>query len=151
MANRSLHSSRSPSPTTGCIWDVQDILAERTTLQGDSELLVVWKPSWIPKSNMEADGPMMRVFDTAPKIVFRNSVIRSLRILLPVEPGTVLQGDSAEVEYREAALTDHVVGSSGKIDRRKRRRHANATDRRDKTLDRDIAQSHPSSPKKMSK
>lgn len=151
MANRSPHSSSSPSPTSGCIWDVQDILAERTTLQGDSELLVVWKASWIPKSNMEADGPMLRVFDTAPKIVFRNTVVRSLRIFLPVEPGTVLQGDSDEVEYREAVFTAHDGGSSGKIDSRKNRRDANATDRCDKPLDRDIAQPHPDSPKKMRK
>jgi hypothetical protein len=97
-------ASPSPSPSAGNIWDVQEILAERTTSSGDQELLVVWKTSWIPKSDMLADGPAMRLFDVSPKVIFRNSAVREMRIVLPVEPGTVLYDDCAEIGCREAIL-----------------------------------------------
>jgi hypothetical protein len=150
MANHSQRSSRTPSPSADCIWDVQDILAERTTLQGESEVLVVWKASWIPKSNVMADGPVMRFFDAAPKILFRNSLIRSLRIALPVEPGTVLQDDSAEVESREAARPHIAVGTAREIGKRQKRRHASVTHRRvQPALDNTDKTLQPSGPRKQ--
>ena len=68
-------TSPSSSPSASYFWDVQEILAERTTFSGDHELLVVWKTSWIPKSNMLADGPVMRRFVEASKVLFRNGVV----------------------------------------------------------------------------
>jgi hypothetical protein len=48
------------------MWDVQDILAERTSVTGDDELLVVWKPSWVAVSNVKP-GPELRRFRSLPK------------------------------------------------------------------------------------
>jgi hypothetical protein len=111
---------------------VQEILAERTTSSGDHELLVVWKSSWIPKSNMLADGPVMRRFEEAPKVMFRNSVDRKMRIILPVEPGTVLDDDCAYISSRES------------VNRKKRSPRQDAKDRGVKrTIDGDNNPSHP--------
>lgn len=99
-----MSASPSPSPSAGYIWDVQEILAERTTSTGDQELLVVWKTSWIPKPTMLADGPAMRLFHASPKVIFRNSVVREMNIILPVEPGSVLADDCAEIGWRESVL-----------------------------------------------
>lgn len=54
------------------LWTVQDILAERRMANGESEVLVVWKPSWIPKSNMNDDGAVMRAFKEAMKVRFNS-------------------------------------------------------------------------------
>jgi hypothetical protein len=78
------------------LWDVQEILAERTSISGENELLVVWKTSWIPRSNMDADGPVMRRFEKAPKCRF-STAAGSMRIILPVEPGTVLAQECATI------------------------------------------------------
>ena len=122
MTKRSRSVDSSSSPSASYIWDVQEILAERTTSSGEHELLVVWKASWIPKHNMIADGPVMRRFEATPKVIFRNSVVRDMRIILPVEPGTVLDDDSAEIEYRETAS------------RKKRSHRQDAKDRRDEPV-----------------
>ena len=94
-------TSPSSSPSPAYFWDVQEILAERTTLSGDHELLVVWKTSWIPKSNMIADGPVMRRFVAASKVLFHNSVVRDMRIIMPVRPGSVFDDDCTEIAYRD--------------------------------------------------
>lgn len=88
--------SQSPSAcsNSGEMWDVQEILAERTSVTGEGELLVVWKTSWIPISNMHSDGPIMRKFRDAAKLKFY-STSNSMRLILPVEPGTVLAHDCA--------------------------------------------------------
>ena len=84
----SIESSASDS---GYLWDVQEILAERTSgTSGHRELLVVWKPSWIPKCNMIRDGPVMRRFTEERKWKF---VSAAGDLLLPVQPGSVLQQD----------------------------------------------------------
>ena len=58
--------------------------------------MVVWKTSWIPSSNMIADGPVLRRFRNSPKWNF-SSAAGNMRIILPVEPGTVLARDCATV------------------------------------------------------
>jgi hypothetical protein len=95
-------TSPSSSPSASYFWpkwDVQEILAERTTFSGDHELLVVWKTSWIPKSDMLAapDGPVMSRFVAASKVLFRNSVVRDMRIIMPVSPGSVFDDDCTEI------------------------------------------------------
>ena len=94
-------TSPSSSPSASYFWDVQEILAERTTFSGDHELLVVWKTSWIPKSNMLADGPVMRRFVEASKVLFRNGVVRDMRIIMPVRPGSVFDDDCTEIAWRD--------------------------------------------------
>lgn len=95
------------SPLDGDLWDVAEILAERTSVSGDNELLVVWKPCWIPISNMHSDGPVMRAFRDAPKWNF-NSAAGAMRLILPVEPGTVLAEDCAAI----VAAGDAVIAKS---------------------------------------
>jgi hypothetical protein len=72
------------------MWDVQEILAERTSVSGERELLVIWKTTWIPKRNMIPDGPIMRRFNEARKWTFVSS---AGVLILPVEPGTMLEQD----------------------------------------------------------
>jgi hypothetical protein len=87
-ASTSIASSENDSAN---LWDVQDILAERTSsTTGQRELLVVWKPSWIPKTNMIRDGPVMRRYTEANKWKW---VSDAGDLIVPVEPGTTLQQD----------------------------------------------------------
>jgi hypothetical protein len=92
-------ASESPSSVSSDgglqIWDVQDILAERTSVAGRKELLVLWKPSWIPHSDVLPDSPVMRRFRWKPMLNFA-SESGCFRIKLPVEPGSTLAQDFAE-------------------------------------------------------
>ena len=105
MSARSASSSPSPCSNDGFIWDVQEILAERTSVSGENEVLVVWKTSWIPVSNLIADGPVLQQFQSTPKIVFSTCYTRtgSMSVYVPVEPGTQLQADFVEIARRRAA------------------------------------------------
>ena len=91
MAQNSASSVESSATDSAYLWDVQEILAERTSATtGRAELLVVWKTSWIPKCNMIRDGPVMRRFTEAHKWTW---VSDAGDLKLPVEPGTTLQQD----------------------------------------------------------
>jgi hypothetical protein len=59
---RSGSQAQEPKPSSEPVWDVQDILAERTSLMEENEELVVWKPSLEPIRNVCADGPAMNRF-----------------------------------------------------------------------------------------
>jgi hypothetical protein len=72
------------------LWDVQEILAERSSVVAGKELLVVWKTSWIPKRNMISDGPVMRKWIESRKSKFRQGLDH---ITLAVEPGSSLAMD----------------------------------------------------------
>ncbi len=89
----SLLSSASSSSAGGKLWDVQEILAERTSISGDNELLVVWKTCWVPKINVMT-GPVLERFRAAPKFKF---VSAAGDINWAVEPDTQLALDVAEV------------------------------------------------------
>lgn len=89
----SVPRNANPSDNTQ-LWDVQAILAARTSVSGDDEVLVVWKPSWIPMSNVCADGPVMLQFKASTKWTF-TSAICGMRTILPVEPETTLAVDHA--------------------------------------------------------
>ena len=79
-----------PQSSDDALGEVQDILAERTsTTLGCSEVLVTWKPSWIPITNMQ-DGPILRNFRAATKCYFLSN---AGKLLLPVEPDTALADD----------------------------------------------------------
>ena len=82
-------------------WEVQDILAARTSATGDDEMLVVWKPCWAPVCNIK-DGPAIRRFQTATIWKFTSSV-SGMRVLLPVEAGTPLAEDYALMQQMSAA------------------------------------------------
>jgi hypothetical protein len=87
-------------------WEVQDILAARTSTTGDDEVLVVWKPSWTPVSCVK-DGPGIRRYSTATKWKF-TSAVSGMRVILPVEPGTQLAEDHAVMQQMaNAAKLQH--------------------------------------------
>ena len=100
-------SAASPAPSSsshdGFLWDVQAILAERTSISGENEFLVVWKPSWIPISNMIADGPVIERYTATPKWSF-SSAQGAMRIFVPAEPGTPFAADCATISARAAAV-----------------------------------------------
>jgi hypothetical protein len=97
MATPSASESPSSISSDGILqlWDVQEILAERTSGGGQTEILVLWKPSWIAISYMMSEGPVMRRFRAQPKMSFE-SESGLFRVKLPVEPGTKLAQDFAE-------------------------------------------------------
>jgi hypothetical protein len=82
-------------------WEVQDILAARTSATGDDEMLVVWKPSWAPVGNIK-DGPAIRRFKTATKFKF-TSAVSGMRVILPVEEDTTLAEDYDLMQQMTAA------------------------------------------------
>ena len=91
MANQKHDSSSSASRTLaqddgGCLWGVQEILAERSSTTGGKWLLVVWKPSWIPQHCIIADGPVMRQFSRTKKCSYVTAA-GTMRVDIPVEPG----------------------------------------------------------------
>ena len=65
-------------------------------MQGYDEVLVVWKPSWIPIRNVLA-GHVLSKFVMATKCRY-NSVVGKL--ILPVEPESTLAKDIATVSAR---------------------------------------------------
>ena len=113
-------ASTSSVESDGHLWDVAEILAERTTVSGDLELLVVWKTSWIPKANMIADGPVLRRFEAERKCSFTAGK-NAMRITLPVQPGTSLAADCDDLDHRShckrniARLDAAAATSSAKI------------------------------------
>ncbi len=92
--SRSGSQAQEPEPSSEPVWDVQDILAERTSLTGENEVLVVWKPSWEPISNVRADGPAMTRFRATAMWKFTSRASGAC-VLLPVERNTMLAVDRA--------------------------------------------------------
>jgi hypothetical protein len=92
-----MSSSAEPSEAShrdsDLVREVQGILAARTSTTGDDELLVVWKPSSAPASNVK-DGPGLRRFQEATKWKF-TSAVSGMRVILPVEPDSPLADDHA--------------------------------------------------------
>jgi hypothetical protein len=86
-----------PSNGNRTLWDVQDILLERTSLTGENEVLVVWKPEWIPVSNVQPNGAAMRRFRATPSWPFTSRSC-GMRILLPVEPNTTRAVDQSVMQ-----------------------------------------------------
>jgi hypothetical protein len=86
-------------------WDVQAILAERSSpYQSGREVLVAWKPCWIPIENVPA-GPILKSFRRAPKACFKSSVGK---IILPVELDTTLADDvAAAAACAEQQIIEH--------------------------------------------
>ena len=74
-------------------WEIQEILAERTSLSGENEILVVWKPGWIPKGNLMG-GHIRDAWETAQKWSTSKTVAgMRMEVLLPVMPHTQLAAD----------------------------------------------------------
>jgi hypothetical protein len=74
-------------------WEIQEILAERTSLSGENEILVVWKPGWIPKGNL-MEGHIRDAWETSQKWSTTKTVAgMRMEVLLPVMPHTQLAAD----------------------------------------------------------
>ena len=91
--------------------EVLDILASRSsTTLGCSEVLVVWKPSWIPITNV-LDGPILTKYIDARKCQF---VSIAGKLLLPVESESTLARDiAAAAERSERHLELHAQQDRG--------------------------------------
>ena len=90
MANFSNSAPLSPpSDSDSHMMLPQYVMAERINVSGESEVLVVWKPNWIPTADM-ADMQVYDDFKKATHCKF-NSMVGSLT--LPVDRGSKLAED----------------------------------------------------------
>ncbi len=119
LTDSSSEISTSSSRPDGFEWEVQDILAERTSILGGQELLVVWKTCWVPKDTVQINGPIMTQFRRAPKTTF---VHAAGNIRWVVEPGTKLARDVAHVCAVASEMRDTTPRKQLDSDA-KRRRH----------------------------
>ena len=94
-------SSDSISSGEGVLSDVQDILAQRRTLSGKIEFLVVWRSSWIADHKL-ADGPVLRSWHAVSKFKTKGA----MAITLPVVRGTQLYADCRRVIQQRDAQQD---------------------------------------------
>ena len=122
-SSQSSSEEAQPLPHSEKFWDVQAILAERhSSFQTGSEVLVAWKPSWIPIENVP-EGPILSSFRDAPKARFQSSVGK---LILPVEPDTALADDvAAAADWSARQILQHreqFQGASGGSAARQRER-----------------------------
>jgi hypothetical protein len=94
----------SQSAPDGHLWEVQEIIAERTTGSGENEFLVVWKTSWIPKRDMMPYGHLSHVMRRWNKTTKWSSCDRcwnaDMQVILPVESGAAMAADIARSTAR---------------------------------------------------
>jgi hypothetical protein len=132
MSEASDNSDAQPPLHSETFWDVQAILAERhSAFQTGGEMLVVWKPSWIPIENVP-EGPLLSSFREAQKARFQSSVGK---LILPVEPDTALADDvAAAAAFTEMQIREHrehfQQKSSRKPKRKREREHGDGTPRK---------------------
>ncbi len=86
----STSESSTSQSSAAYLWDVSEILAERTTLSGDIELLIVFKTQWVPKGHLFDDCPAMQRYNQAGKYTFV-SAAGAVTVLVP--PGSSLAQD----------------------------------------------------------
>ena len=79
------------------LWEVQDILAQRVTLSGEIEYLVVWRSTW-SAADLVKDGPVLRNWPATAK--FKTS--GTMAITLPVVRGTSLYSDCRRIAHQRA-------------------------------------------------
>ena len=97
-------SSVSGSSATGesddTAWEVSEICAERTSISGVPQVLVVWKTSWIPVSRLDAEGTVLLKWQETAK--WRSSPISDICVALPAESGSQLAQEIAVIADRKA-------------------------------------------------
>jgi len=81
-------------------WEVSEICAERTSLTGEHQVLVVWKTSWIPMSRLDADDSVLLKWQETAK--WRSSLICDICVALPAESGSQLAKEVAMIADRKA-------------------------------------------------
>ena len=91
-------SESSLSDDSSSVWEVQDILAQRITLSGEIEYLVVWRSTWTA-ADLVRDGPVLRSWHAASK--FKSG--GAMAVTLPVVRGTSLYSDCRRIARQRAA------------------------------------------------
>jgi len=82
------------------LWDVQEILAERSSATGANEVLVVWKTCWIPLANVQA-GYVKEAWEQTRKWTASSM---TMQVMLAVEPNSQLEKDIKYTETARAAM-----------------------------------------------
>jgi hypothetical protein len=100
--------SDASSSAAGGMWEVQDILAQRQSLTGEIELLVVWRSTWIAADQV-IDGPVLRHWRAASKF----KTAGPMAITLPVDRGTLLFRDCRHIALQRAAQKEAVQSLVG--------------------------------------
>ena len=103
-------------------WEVSEIIAERTSVTGENEVLVIWKSSWIPVSQLHEAGPVVRRWAQVPK--WRSTVPHGMELQLPAESGSHLGKDMAfmaAAKAREKAQHQAVTSLIQKFTHKKSR------------------------------
>jgi hypothetical protein len=99
MADSSSRSSENSAATDDdYCWEVQDILAERRTFEGETEVLVNWKCTWTPISSMK-DGRVLQKWLNTNKFITGHG---NMAIKLPVIRGTQLFKDCIKIRKQQA-------------------------------------------------
>jgi hypothetical protein len=75
------------------LWDVSEVLAQRTTLSGDIEFLIAFKASWVPKEQLFDDCPALQRYNQADKAGKYTFVSAAGALMVPIPPGTSLAHD----------------------------------------------------------
>jgi len=89
-AHNMADSESSASDSFPQMWEVLDILGQRTGKDGQAEVLVIWKATWIPRSEL-ADGPMLRAWLSTTKS--RQDVLIDAQLCAPAA-GKAKRGDT---------------------------------------------------------
>ena len=87
----------SPGSVDGDLWEVQDILAQRLTLSGKVEYLVVWRSTWVSDVAVKA-GPVLRDWYAARKF----KTCGAMAVTLPIVRGTQLDSDCRRIRLQRA-------------------------------------------------
>ena len=91
--------STSDSDADAYDWEVQDILAERTT-KGSRELLVMWKPTWVALEQLDSDGPVYQAWRGTPKMA-KTILIRFEGPATPSQPTVTAKKTATSPEETE--------------------------------------------------
>jgi hypothetical protein len=89
--------------STCSAWSAAEILAERGSLSGEVQLLVVWKPEWVPVSAVH-DGCVRDAWLNARMwTAHQSSGDKQIHVSLPIEPHSAFARDVAIMEASDAS------------------------------------------------
>lgn len=103
-----MSSVSSESDSSDYQWEISEILAERTSVRGENEVLVVWKTCWIGKSHLKSNGPVEMAWKATRKWQSPNS--NGIVVRLAAETGSNLSKDMAHIAATAAETRDSGSG-----------------------------------------
>jgi hypothetical protein len=98
MSSTTSAESETELSHTGDTYEVTEILAERKTFEGRTEVLVVWKSCWTPLS-MVREGPVLEDWRAVTKL----KTSGRMPVKLPVVHGTQLHRDYTKHKQQKAS------------------------------------------------